>query len=72
VPRTEELRDAATLLADDEAAVQAIYEGWHDALCLYQGPACAIAAPVLRDAIRAGLLRAQTLSPPPDAPREHA
>lgn len=69
--QVEELRAAAALLADDDAAVQAIYEGWHDALCLHQDLSCNVAAPFLRDAIRAGLLRAQSLRTPPDAPREH-
>ncbi|MGW6910279.1 hypothetical protein [Streptomyces sp. NPDC054940] len=59
--RTEELRAAAELLAEDRDAVQAIYEGLHGALCRTETAACAFAAPIFRDAIRAGLLRAQRI-----------
>jgi hypothetical protein len=65
-------QQAAAILAADDTAVNAIYEGWHDTLCRAQGPECGSAAPLLRDAIRAGLLRAQQLTAPADdAPREH-
>lgn len=59
--RTEELRAAAELLVEDSDAVQAIYEGLHGALCLRETADCALVAPIFRDAIRAGLLRAQRL-----------
>ncbi|MGP4085455.1 hypothetical protein [Streptomyces sp. KR55] len=69
---SEELRAAASLLADSPAAVQALYDGLHGALCREQGPECDAAAPLFRDAIRAGLLNAQTANlTADDTPREH-
>ncbi|WP_196217854.1 hypothetical protein [Streptomyces blattellae] len=68
----DDLRAAATLLADSPAAVQAMYEGLHGALCRAQDPECDQVAPLFRDAIRAGLLNAQTATlTADDQPREH-
>lgn len=55
--------NAAAQLAADARAVQALYEGFHAAICVREAnnPVCQLVAPQFRDALRAGLLRAQHL-----------